>query len=376
MKKVLLVATVQSHICQFHKPLINFLKENGCEVHVAARDNLAEKNGLTLTEPDKVINIPFRRSPYSPKNIKAYKALKKLIVSEGYDIVHCNTPVGGILTRMACKKIRKNKPYVIYEAHGFHFFKGGPAKNWVLWYPIEKHFSRYTDLLITINQMDYELAKKKFKAKRTEKVPGVGVNLAQFNCKEGGLTKKDLGLQDDDRIILSVGELNKNKNHQVVIKALAELKNPKVHYFICGNGKEKDNLVNLSRKLGVENQLHLMGYRRDVPDFYKLADVFAFPSLREGLAISPVEAMNFGVPIVTSDRRGINDFSENGVTGFMYDPYDYKGMAEGINRILSDNNLKEKIGENNKEICKKYSLEEAVKAISEIYRSVFNEIGD
>ena len=134
--------------------------------------------------------------------------------------------------------------------------------------------------------------------------------------------------------------------------------------------------MNLSRKLGVENQLPLMGYRRDVPDFYKLADVFAFPSLREGLAISPVEAMNFGVPIVTSDRRGINDFSENGVTGFMYDPYDYKGMADGINRILSDNNLKEKIGENNKEICKKYSLEEAVKAISEIYRSVFNEIGE
>ena len=174
MKKVLLVATVQSHICQFHKPLIKMLKEKGCIVDVCARDNLAEKNGLKLENVDNVFDVPFARSPFSKANIKAYKMLNKVIKDGNYDIVHCNTPVGGILTRLVCKKIKKNRPYVIYEAHGFHFYKGGSKKNWLLYYPIEKHFAKFTDTLITITHEDYELAMKRFKT-NTILVHGVGI---------------------------------------------------------------------------------------------------------------------------------------------------------------------------------------------------------
>ena len=135
------------------------LHEYNCEVHVAARDNLAEKNGLKLDFAEKVFDVPFSRSPKSKDNIKAYKQLKKIIDEGQYDVIHCNTPMGGIVTRLAARKARKNGTKVFYTAHGFHFYKGAPKKNWIVFYPIEKFFANhYTDKLITITNEDYDLA--------------------------------------------------------------------------------------------------------------------------------------------------------------------------------------------------------------------------
>ena len=375
MKKVLLVATVQSHIAQFHKPLISWLHEQGYTVDVAARNNLAEKKNLHLDEPDNIFDIPFSRSPFSLKNIKAYKKLKSLIKNGGYDLVHCNTPVGGILTRMAASKLRKQgKIVVLYEAHGFHFFKGGSKKNWLIYYPIEKYFSRKTDVLVTINKMDYELAKSKFKAKRVERLPGVGLNLKQFENPTGECNiKEEYGIQEGQHIVLSVGELNKNKNHQVIIRALAHLNDSNIHYMIAGNGPLKEELEDLAKRLGVENQVHFLGYRRDIPSLFKVVDLLAFPSLREGLGMASIEAMSSGLPLVTSNRHGINDYSENGKTGFKYNPDDYKGFAEGINAIVYNDELKKQIGEYNQNLAKNYTVEVSMSKLGKIYKEVLND---
>lgn len=374
MKKILLVATVQSHIAQFHKPLINWLHEQGYTVDVAARNNLAEKNNLHLDEPDNIYDIPFSRSPFSLKNLKAYKALKRVINEGDYDLVHCNTPVGGILTRMAANKLRKQgKMVVLYEAHGFHFFKGGSRKNWMIWYPIEKYFSRKTDVLVTINKMDYELASEKFKAKRVEHIPGVGLNLSQFmSVDEVTNIKKELGLNDKHHIVLSVGELNKNKNHQVIIRAIAHLQDENIHYVIAGNGPLRGELEKLAEKLGVENQVHFLGYRRDIPNLFKAVDLLAFPSLREGLGMASIEAMSAGLPLVTSNRHGINDYSENGKTGFKYNPNDYKGFAEGIKTIVYDEELKRQMGEYNANLSQNYTVEVSMDILGKIYEEVLN----
>ena len=372
MKKVLLVATVQSHIGQFHKPLINMLHENGYQVDVAARDNLGQKNGLTLTEPDNIHNVCFSRSPFNLKNIKAYKELKRIIKTNKYDIVHCNTPVGGILTRMACNKMRKKGEIkVIYEVHGFHFFKGGSKKNWMIWYPVEKYFSKQTNVLVTTNQMDYELALEKFTKTKVEKVPGVGIELDKFiNAEKNYSLKEELGLKDDDFVLLSVGELNKNKNHEVVLRALAKLNNKKIHYLICGNGPLQDYLEELISKLNLNGQVHLLGYRRDIASICKVSDVFMFPSKREGLGMASIEAMSTGLPIITSDRHGINDYSVDGVTGFKYNPNDIDGFAEGISKLMNDPELRNKMGEDNKEVAKRFSTENAMKAIKEVYEKL------
>lgn len=370
MKKVLLVATVQSHIAQFHKPLIQWLSDEGCRVDVAARDNLATKPNLHLDIPGEKFDIPFERSPFSLKNLKAYFRLKKVIANGDYDVVHCNTPVGGILTRLAAnRKRRKGELKVIYQAHGFHFYKDGPKKNWLLWYPIEKWFSRYTTVLVTINQMDYQLAKKSFRAENVEYVPGVGLDLSRFEQAEATVDlRKEFDLDKDSKVVISVGELNWNKNQQVIIRALAQLQDSKLHFFLVGNGPQEDYLRRLSREQDVENQVHFLGYRRDVPALLKNADVYVFPSLREGLGMASIEAMATGLPIVTSNRHGINDYSQDGVTGFKYDPGDVQGFAEGIQKIVYDEELKCRMGQNNREVSKQYTVDASLSKIASVYR--------
>lgn len=374
-KKILMVATLQCHIAQFHKPIIKWLHENGHQVDVAAKNNLDTKPGLHLDIPGNVYNIPFSRSPFGLENIKAYCMLKKIINTGEYDVIHCNTPVGGILTRIAANKRRKEgKTRVIYEAHGFHFFAGGPRWNWFLWYPLEKWFSRFTSVLITINKMDYSLACRKFHTKKIIHIPGVGLNLSQFENAEKKLDlRSEFHLPVDSRIVFSVGELNRNKNHQAIIRAIACLNDPMVHYFIVGNGPLEDELKYLAQKLGVESNIHFLGYRRDVPSLLKNADVYALPSLREGLGMSSIEAMSSGLPIVTSNRHGINDYSENGVTGFKYDPMNYKGFAEGIRSILSDDQLRQKMSNHNIEVSRQFTVEKSMERLCEIYREILKD---
>ncbi len=177
--RVLLVATVQSHICQFHKPLVSMLHEHGCEVHVAARNNLAEKNGLALDFVDQVFDLPFERSPFSGKNVVAYQDLKRIIARGGYDVVHTNTPVGGMVGRLAARKARKSGCKVFYTAHGFHFFQGGPKKSWIFYYPLERLMCRYTDELITVNEEDERLARKKFRV-CVSRIHGVGADSGRY----------------------------------------------------------------------------------------------------------------------------------------------------------------------------------------------------
>lgn len=313
-KKVLFVATVvKKHIMEFHIPYLKMFKEMGWETAVAAKNDYENPADCVIPYCDCYYDIPFERSPLKARNVEAYLNLKRLINTENYDIVHCHTPVGGILARFASRNARKKGLKVIYTAHGFHFYKGAPLLNWMLFYPVEWLCSWWTDVLITINKEDYMRAKKRFHAKRTEYVHGVGIDVNKFrngliNIEE---KRKSLNLHEDDIMLLSVGELNKNKNHFVVIQALAEMNNYHIHYFIAGSGKLKGKLEQLSEKLGIEKQIHFLGYRNDIVQLLKIADIFILPSRREGLNVSLMEAMASGLPCIVSKIRGNLDLIVN-----------------------------------------------------------------
>ncbi len=267
MRKVLLVATVQSHIAQFHIPLIEMLTEKGVEVQVAARDNLKEKNGLKISDKvSKVYDVPFSRSPLSSQNIKAYKLLKEIILKNEFDVIHCNTPVGGIIPRIIKKKEKINSK-IFYTVHGFHFYKGGPIKSWLIYYPIEKYFSKYTDCIITINDEDYMLAKTKMKAKSTKHINGVGVNVDKFKKFDKAnveIIKKELNL-NGNIVFASIGELNKNKNQIMQIEAMQEIikQNQNVKLHINGVGVnvnsfkkfDKTNVENIKKELKLNDNI-------------------------------------------------------------------------------------------------------------------------
>ena len=369
MKKVLFVATVvKLHIMVFHIPYLEWFKKNGYEVHVAARNDYDNKDECIIPFCDRFHDLPFERSPIRKNNLQVYKDLKNIIDTEQYEIIHCHTPMGGAIGRLAARSARKKGTKVIYTAHGFHFFKGAPLVNWLAYYPAERWLAKYTDVLITINTEDYEIAKK-FKVNRIEYVPGVGIDTDKFKNIEVNRTEKreSLGVSEDDFMIISVGELNKNKNHQVIIRAIAKLRNEKIKYVLCGQGPLETELRELAKELDVENQVKFLGFRKDVPDLMKVADLFAFPSYREGLSLSLMEAMASGLPVVCSEIRGNTDLIEDGKGGYLVEPSDVEGFAKYIKELIEDSRLKSELGGFNLEKIEHYSIENVLCEMEEIY---------
>ena len=369
--KVLLTATVQSHICQFHRPLVEMLHAYGCEVDVAARNNLAEKNGLKLDFADHVFDVPFSRSPMNSENIKAYKQLKKIIDVGGYDIIHCNTPVGGILTRKAASSLRKKGTKVFYTAHGFHFYKGAPFKNWLLYYPIEKVFSHRTDKLITIVDEDYQFAKEHFPC-TTCRIHGVGVDETRFfalNKEEIRQKREQMGYSPDSRLILCVGELLPNKNQKMAISAMPAVvaKHPDVKLLIAGNGPEKDDLESLTKSLNLQDHVELLGYRTNIDEYHRIADLLVACSVREGLPINVIEAMMCKKPVVISNNRGHRELIDNGKNGFMVDVGDSEKMAQHICELLEDDDKYMTFADNAYAFSKRYSKSKVKEELKEIY---------
>lgn len=374
--KVLLTATVQSHICQFHKPLVEVLHAHGCEVHVAARNNLAEKNGLKLDFVDKVFEVPFSRSPKSLDNLKALKQLRRIIDEGDYDVIHCNTPMGGIVTRLAAKKARKNGTRVIYTAHGFHFYDGAPKKNWLVFYPIEKFFSRKCDQLITINKEDYALAKKKFHC-QVEHIHGVGVDEKRYypvDNDEKLRLRKETGYGEDQKLLLCVGELLPNKNHKMAIHAMQKIvkQYPDAILFIAGNGPEKDNLENEIKLCGLENNVKMLGYCTHLQDYQHICDVLVSCSYREGLPLNIVESMLSGNPVVASINRGHKELIKDGETGYLVKPDDADSMADRVLELLADSSKAEQFSKNAYAFAMDYCFTSVEKELEDIYNILRN----
>lgn len=362
--KVLYVTTVGITM-QFFKSFIRQLLDEGHKVDIATNElesivpNYYREWGCT------VYPIHTSRSPLNKGNLTAIKQIKKIVSENNYDVVHCHTPVAAMCTRLACRKLRSKGTKVFYTAHGFHFYKGAPLKNWLLYYPVEKVCAYFTDVLITINKEDYALAQKKMKAKRVEYVPGVGIDLTKFekNTVDKLAKRKELLVPDDSILLLSVGELNENKNHETFIRAIADLD---VYYIIAGKGDLHTHLQNVIDELDLTKRVRLLGYRTDVAELYQAADVYVLPSIREGLNVSIMEAMASGLPVICGKIRGNVDLIDtNG--GAHFDPHSVEDCTRAIREVLCAD--RSEMGEYNTRKAQRFDEETVMRAMQDIYCS-------
>lgn len=366
--RILYITTIGSTM-SFFKTFIKKLIDIGHVIDIACNFSQSDVPLEYREWGCAVYPIDTSRSPFNKGNMVAIKQIEKLVAENRYDIVHCHTPVAAMCTRVACRKARRFGTKVLYTAHGFHFYKGAPLKNWLLYYPVEKFCARYTDTLITINREDYEFAKRKLQAKRVEYVPGVGIDIDRFkNAQVDRIEKRrEIGVPDSAFLIVSVGELNKNKNHEVVIRAIADLNNSNIHYAIAGRGDLHDYLSKLADNLGIKGQVHLLGYRTDIPELYKSADVCAFPSIREGLGLAAIEGMACGLPAVVADNRGTRDYVVPFENGFLIPCLDIEAYARVLSGLVKDTALCNRMGEKGKETSLAYDFSIINKEMDRIY---------
>ncbi len=373
MKKVLFTATVARFMKAFQIPCLKWFKEQGWETHVAA---LPEEGIGQLPYCDEFHSIPFTRSPLTASNVRAYKELKSLIDQSSFDIIHCHTPAGAALTRLAARSARKEgKSAVLYTAHGFHFYKGAPLANWLLYYPAEKLLSRWTDALITINKEDFARAQKRMHSKATYYIPGIGVDLQGIDSVsvDRAAKRAELGLPRDAKLLLSVGEMNKNKNHEVVLRALSKMDCSNVAYAICGRGPLEGYLRGLAESLGLKDKIFFLGFREDVIEICKAADVFVHPSIREGLPVALMEALACGLPAACSNIRGNVDLMEGAGLECLFSPKDEAAVRAVITRLLQDAAFARECAERNRQAVKAFSLEKSMQAMAGVYGAVMRQ---
>lgn len=378
--KALMLASVASMIDLFNTDNMNILLDLGYQVDVAAnfkfgsitsQERVNEYHNELLERKINVYHIPIPRDLFKVRDIFiSYKKIKKLVNENDYQVVHCHSPIGSVVCRIACRKARKRYGIkVIYTAHGFHFFKGAGIKAWLIFYPIEYICSFFTDILITINHEDYERAQR-MHAKEVKYIPGIGVHTDEFRnvIIDRNKKREELGIEKDDFIFMSTGQISKRKNQEVIIRALAQIKNPKVKYLLVGFGELEERLKKLVTELGLNNRVIFAGYRSDVKELLHAVDAYAFPSLQEGLPASLMEAMAVGLPVVCSRIRGNVDLIENGKGGFLYDCHDVNGFAEGMKRIIEG--TQSESGAINTKTMRKFDSSVVNEVMEKIYKEV------
>lgn len=383
-KRVLIVASVVSFIEWFNKENVDYLnKTHQCELHIACNFDYMEDTDEERTRAyiDKIKsegvilhNIHFARSPFSSQNIDCYNQLKAIIDENHFELIHVHTPTVSILTRLAARKARKEGTTVMYTCHGFHFHNAAPKKNWMMFYPMERMMSRFCDYIVTINKEDFNRAKT-FHAPNVRYIPGVGVNINRIHdCKiDKKAYKREIGVPEDCVLILSIGEMIERKNHEVIVRALAEVQNPNVYYAICGKGPLREHLEQLANELGVGDRVKFLGFRKDIPELCNTADISAFPSRIEGLGLAGIEAMAAGVPLVSSNVHGILDYVIDGKTGYALDPEDVDGFAKAISKLADDENLRNDMAANCWNAVAPFEIDNALRVMWGIYDEILNK---
>lgn len=330
MKKALILTTVSGFLIKFELDHVRILQDLGYEIHYAA--NTHEK--VYDFEPEELKkrritmhHIPIAKSPFRIKeNREALKQLERLIRREQIQLIHCHTPVGGLLGRLAAHRCRDRKVKVIYTSHGFHFYKGCPALKYWVFYAVEKYLAKYTDAIVVINKEDYESAGS-FRLKGgggIYRIPGVGLDCRKFHPMEDGermRVRRALGVDGSMTLFLSVGELNRNKNHIVILDALCRMRDQgtdlkKFRYLICGEGPGRESMERQIARRGLQQIVILYGYCKTPEEIYGAADLFFFPSRREGLGMAALEALSSGVPVAAADNRGSREYLIPGKNGY------------------------------------------------------------
>lgn len=366
-KKVLFTASIAKHFLRFHLPYLHWFQEQGYEVHIAC----AGDEEVPFT--DKKWTIPFVRSPFSSGHFQAYKILKEVINRESYCLIHCHTPMASIVTRLAAKEARSKGTKVLYTAHGFHFYNGAPSINWLTYYPVELFTSAHADAIITINSEDYQrISKKGNKKTNYFLIPGIGVDKGKFfpvADQKRLQIRATNQFHSTDFIAVYAAEFIARKNHQFIIEAISRHTKefPKLKVLFCGRGVLKDKMEALVKDKKLESTVYFLGFREDVSEVFKMADIGISSSKQEGLGLNLIEEMMCGLPIVATVDRGHKEIVQPGENGYLFEQNNEQEFIAHLKKLYDHPQLVARMGKKAFELSHQFEITNSLKEMAAIY---------
>ncbi len=370
-KKILFVANSDFHLELCYLAYLEYFQKKGYEVH------LANNTDLLLPYATKKIKIPISRTPFHWQNIKAIWQLRKVIAQEKYSLISCSTPMGGVVARLAsAKAIKLKQTKLIYTAHGFHFFKGCPWLNYLIYYPVERYLIKYTDVLITINEEDYKFAQKHFKTV-VKYIKGIGFNenrlKTKLTLKEQFQYRQHLGLSKNDFVILYIAEISKRKRQKYLIKTMAQIKDKNIKLLLAGRSNLSSDINSYIQKFHLEDRVKVLGFRPDIANLLDIADLVISVSKQEGLPLNIMEAMYKEKPIIVTDCRGNRDLITNKVNGLVVPLNDAKALITAINYLKENYSYAKTLGKNNQPAILEYSINNILKEYVKVYEQLLGK---
>ncbi len=380
MKKILMVTTVPVTLCSFLFPFIQHFRSQGWLV-----DGMAcgiSDNVKCIEAFDQIWDVELSRNPLDPRNfLRAPDTIRQIVEKEQYDIVHVHTPVAALVTRYALNGLRKkNKVKVIYTAHGFHFHIGGNPVTNQIFRTIEKLAGAWTDYIIVINKEDQEAARRYnfLPAERIRYMPGIGVNTGSYDRQQVAeadidRVRQEMGILPSNSLLLAIAEFTPNKRHKDMIQALAKLQRHDVHLAFAGEGPAEflAEIKQLINELGVNKQVHFLGFRSDIPTLICASNVLLLTSKREGLPRSIMEALCLETPVIGTAIRGISDLLA-AECGLLVNVGDTQALSDAMAQILDHPAAAQAMGERGKKRMADYDLKNILDLHTKLYAEVLN----
>lgn len=365
-----MVTTVPVTIRAFLLPFARHFRSLGWQVDAMAQGISAESECVATC--DRVWDIQWSRNVLDPRNLLAgVKRVREVVARGDYDLVHVHTPIAAFVTRFALRGL--SKPKVVYTAHGFHFYRGGnPVKN-AIFFNLEKLAGNWTDYLVTINQEDETAAKqnKFLPEERIYYTRGIGVDTNRYAANRVSDTdvmaiRQELNLDSEDILLLCIAEFTPRKRHQDVLNALAKLNNPQIHLALAGIGPLMAQMKELVQELGIDRQVHFLGFREDIPTLIQAAKAVLLVSQQEGLPRSIMEAMCLNTPVIGSNIRGTQDLLEDGC-GLLVELGNTDALSQAIALIVRDSAKAQAIAQKAKAKIVDYDIEQILQEYSKIF---------
>jgi glycosyltransferase EpsD len=369
MAKILYLATSDIHLNTFHRPYIDWFVQEGHQIDLA----FERRGDYTFPGIHQEYLLDFPRKFDVKKIVKSYKKLHEIIEKNHYDLIHCHTPIPSFIARLTSRNVRENGGKVIYTAHGFHFYKGGPLKNWLVYYPAEYILSLFTDAIIVMNKEDFGYINGKMLHKESILIPGIGVDSVRFQNKSDAEIQRiraSMGYVDKDILLLYIAEFIPRKNHEFLIRCMRELikVNPNIKLVLAGRGILLEKMKKLARELEISERIDFLGFRNDIHELAAIADIGITVSMHEGLGLGVIEQMMCGIPVIASIDRGHNETVNNGVNGYLYRQNDRNDFLAKVTELTNKPHLRKKMGHNGMVDAQKFELKNSLAAMINIYK--------